>query len=228
MSLAIKQRSAPGKVGHPQFAFTKAAWAKRRAAVSMQIEKAALEVFVERGIDGVTVEEIAAAAGISRRTFYRYFETPDEVLTAVPYRSLARIWCAVQARPVEEHILDALLAALRERIVADDEVEMHALAEGVKRRAPDAYWRAMARMNPSATEIYSELFAERMRAAGQDPAPAGILASATISILNQASRDAECAGKVLTVDEIEDAFRVLINVMADSGLAQSQTQRRKK
>lgn len=196
-----------------------AAWAKRRVAVSMRIEKAALELFAVRGIDDVTVEEIAAAAGISRRTFYRYFETPDDVLTAMPQRSLARIWQDVQSRPADEHILDALLNGLRLAKVTDADREMYALAAHVKLRSPTAYWRAMARMNPNATEIYRDLIADRLRACGQDVTHAGILASAMISIMHQVSREREHAGGQVVVEDIEAGFKALADVLAGSKIA---------
>ena len=54
--------------------------ARAREVVRDQLAETALELFEERGFEGTTVEDVAAAAGISSRTFYRYFGTKEDVL----------------------------------------------------------------------------------------------------------------------------------------------------
>ena len=53
---------------------------RNRQETRLRIEDAATAMFLERGVDAVTVEEICERVGISRRTFFNYFESKDQVI----------------------------------------------------------------------------------------------------------------------------------------------------
>ena len=74
-----------------------------------RLQAAALERFAEQGFDGTTVAEIAAAAGLTERTFFRYFADKREVLFAGS-QELER--AMIEALPEGAPPLAAVAAAL--------------------------------------------------------------------------------------------------------------------
>ncbi len=56
--------------------------AERRARMHRKLVESALLVFAETGVDASVIEDVIAAAGVSRGTFYNYFRTNAELLAA--------------------------------------------------------------------------------------------------------------------------------------------------
>jgi len=85
---------------------------RRRAAVADEIERVAMELFVRHGLGEVTVDEIAEAAGISPRTFFRYFPSKGDLVRAHQRRLGDRLVRLLAARPAAEGPVTALRNAL--------------------------------------------------------------------------------------------------------------------
>lgn len=146
-----------------------------RAAVRAELAQVAFELFRREGFENVTVNDLAAAAGVSRSTFLRYFGTKeDAVLDAVDAQG-GRIADALRARPAGEDDWTALRHAL------DTVVEHHrqdpigalALSRLIMKtpRCARAAWRsrtAGARSSPRPSPS-----ARPLAALGPGPAGAG-------------------------------------------------------
>jgi AcrR family transcriptional regulator len=78
-----------------------------------RLEQAALELFVERGFEQTTVAEIAQRAGLTERTFFRYFADKREVLFAGAGALQDFLTRAVAQAPDSATPLGAIAAALQ-------------------------------------------------------------------------------------------------------------------
>ena len=77
-----------------------------------RLSQAVLRLALERGLDAVTADDIAAAANVSVRTFHNYFGTKEEALVAA-WRSEFQVYVdALRDRPANEPILDVARARL--------------------------------------------------------------------------------------------------------------------
>lgn len=85
---------------------------RTRDAVREQIRERALALFIEQGFDQTTVDDIAQSAGISARSFFRYFATKEEVVTGNLAEVGSLIRDALAARPASERPFAAMRAAM--------------------------------------------------------------------------------------------------------------------
>jgi mycofactocin system transcriptional regulator len=77
-----------------------------------ELETVALDLFAERGFDGTTVDDVAEAAGIGRRTFFRYFASKNDVVWGDFDAALAGLRERLAAVPPEVPLLDGIREAV--------------------------------------------------------------------------------------------------------------------
>ena len=83
-----------------------------RGTSRRQLELIALRLFSERGFEETTIEQIAAGAGVSRRTFFRYFSSKADVLWGEFDAEVGAIRAALAAVPRQVPMMDAIRQAV--------------------------------------------------------------------------------------------------------------------
>lgn len=91
-----------------------------------ELERVALELFVRRGFSATTVNDIAAAAGISRRTFFRYYDSKKDVVWGDFDQGLREMDRVLRACGDDMSLRDALRSAVvRFNALPPDAVPAH-------------------------------------------------------------------------------------------------------
>jgi TetR/AcrR family transcriptional regulator, regulator of mycofactocin system len=85
---------------------------RRRVTSREELEETAFALFAARGFEATTVDEIAAAAGIGRRTFFRYFPSKNDIPWGAFERELERMRTRLRAVPDDVPVMDAIREAL--------------------------------------------------------------------------------------------------------------------
>jgi AcrR family transcriptional regulator len=103
-------------------------WSRRRQSLLSEYERLALELFAAQGFRSVTFDDIAAAAGVSARTLFRYFPTKEDVLLGFPRRGVAVVIAQIRQLEPCADPLDALWQSRLQSIEAEvPDVELLAL-----------------------------------------------------------------------------------------------------
>jgi AcrR family transcriptional regulator len=85
---------------------------RKKQATREALRLAALRLAVEKGWEQVRVEDIAAEAGVSTRTFNNYFASKDDAFLASAYDRAARMQAALVDRPADEALWPAVINAV--------------------------------------------------------------------------------------------------------------------
>jgi AcrR family transcriptional regulator len=92
---------------------------RKKNETRQALRDAAHRLFAEKGFSQTTIDDIAAAADVSRRTFFRYYDSKDDLLRSDVSDLLPVMLAALRARPAAEPPFAAILASLRTLIGPD-------------------------------------------------------------------------------------------------------------
>ncbi|GCD41679.1 TetR family transcriptional regulator [Streptomyces paromomycinus] len=88
--------------------------AAQRLKMRRELAAAAMELFAAKGYEATTVDEIAAAAGVARRTFFRHFRSKEEAIFPDHDDTLVRAEAVLDAAPAHENPLDTVCRGIKE------------------------------------------------------------------------------------------------------------------
>ena len=138
---------------------------RKKAETRQAIGDAALALAVERGPAAVTVDDIAAEAGISPRTVFNYFATKEEAILGVDPERRRDLLAQLEARPVGEAPLTALREAMRDSTGTSDGAVRWRTRARLARQHPQlqtAYVAGFTALEDELTEVVA-------RRSGLDP-----------------------------------------------------------
>jgi AcrR family transcriptional regulator len=121
---------------------------RKKHETRIALSWAAIRLTVERGLDNVRVEDIAAEAGVSTRTFSNYFTTKGEAIAARHFERARSIAEQLRHRPADEPIWTAITEAALAGFALGEQA-----AENV---VPDEQWLSGVRLMVSEPALQSE------------------------------------------------------------------------
>ncbi|MEV1328517.1 TetR/AcrR family transcriptional regulator [Micromonospora costi] len=90
---------------------------RKKRATRTALSRAAWSLMVERGIDAVTAESVAATVDVSPRTFRNYFSSREEAILDAMVQRAGALVEALRARPADEPVWDSLARVLPDAIM---------------------------------------------------------------------------------------------------------------
>ena len=144
---------------------------RKQQVVRSALSSAARQLFLARGFENVTVEQIAQAAGVSRRTFFRYYESKEDVMVERSDQLAEQLLAELASRPLNEPPLLAIRNALVPA-VQTTLVQGQLFRDAIRLlRGNSPLRRAMMEHRNRLEERIAALMAQRMGAAPGDKTP---------------------------------------------------------
>jgi AcrR family transcriptional regulator len=190
---------------------------RRKEETRRLLEEKARQLFARHGFRATSIDQIAAAAGVSRTTFFRYFPSKEAVVFASQQRGAEAFWKLISERPSQENSLRAFEEAIVEyaRQNENDPVQKQQALELWALYAANPELRARLAENTEAR--IEELARVLARREGLDePEMSHCVASAVaVELLQQVNLDWQGANGELPAEKlIRERFGVLRELAA--------------
>jgi AcrR family transcriptional regulator len=135
---------------------------RQKARTRRSIQEHALRLFLTKGYQATTVEEIASAAGVSHMTFFRYFPSKEAVVETDDYDPM--LVELIRARPDGEGPLTALHRGVLQGLAAVYATDRDALLARTQLIFNTPALQARMGQNLQATErLFADVLAARLR-----------------------------------------------------------------
>ena len=187
-------------------------WEQRRVETTQRLERCALELTVERGFDGWTMDDLAVAADVSRRTVFNYFDGKADVVLGPDHDLPDEIIATFVAGGPTGHLFDDLVQLARE-VLQERSVDLD--LELLRRRAESTDPKVMAIFRARFEEHVEEAVVLILQREGEDFGPARarlvirLLVTVFDSMLDRTAPDLTRPLPDLIDDAVRDARAVL-------------------
>jgi AcrR family transcriptional regulator len=166
---------------------------RTRRLAQTELTAVAQDLFVAQGYDGTTVDQIAAAAGMSKRTFFRYFPSKDDLVIGKYDLFADHMAEALDERPADEPVWESLRRVFDitlDYIEDDHQRARNDAMDEIVRSTPQLYARYLEKMQ-RVQQLLTGRVAARLSNGDYDPTdprPAAIVGAAFACM--QAARQA--------------------------------------
>jgi AcrR family transcriptional regulator len=185
-----------------------------------EILVAAQRLVRSRGVEAVTMEEIAAAAGVAKGTVYLYFHGKEDLvqalITQVGEHMLADIEAAIKGNAAPLEKIQRVAALLLEYLIRERSL-FPAYARDLRRGgkgAAEGYWRHLQEMEEKFVTMVTRVFAEGIESGQFIPANPRLLTFLLRGMVRAVGYYQMSAGQE---EAVKEAMPVLLNLLS-SGL----------
>ena len=183
---------------------------RKKVATRGALTAAALRLAAERGVDGVTTDDIAEAAGVSAPTFFNYFATKEEAFVADDLERGRRFVAVVAAAPADGPVWDLLRATAVSTLATST---LPSREQALKEKLIRTSATVVAEVLASFARLEQELVVElARRTAPSSPLHARLLAAAVVAAVRAATETwlvSDSDSTAAYVDLLDEAFAAL-------------------